>query len=133
MNLLEKFTTLRLEPTESIVDYLTRAEYVSKQLVLAGEKVSENRLTSIVLKGLPSEHDSLKTVHDFSKDKATFAEVMNAIKNFESSCNLQTATDSNKIVALFSKGTAAKSSSRKPEKLTGKCSCCSKSGHEQAT
>ena len=68
MNLLEKFTTLRLEPTESMVDYLTRAEYVSKQLELAGEKVSENMLTSIVLKGLPSEYDYFKTVHDFSKD-----------------------------------------------------------------
>ena len=39
MNLLEKFTTLRLEPTDSIIDYLTRAEYVSEQLELAGENV----------------------------------------------------------------------------------------------
>ena len=60
MNLLEKFTTLRLEPTESMVDYLTRAEYVSKQLELAGEKVPENMLTSIVLRGSPSEYDNFK-------------------------------------------------------------------------
>ena len=46
MNLLEKFTTLRLEPTKSMVDYLTRAEYVSKKLELACEKVSENMLSS---------------------------------------------------------------------------------------
>ena len=56
MNLLEKFTTLRLEPTESMVDYLTRAVYVSRQLELARGKVSENMLTSIVLKSLPSEY-----------------------------------------------------------------------------
>ena len=56
MNLLEKFTTLRLESTESMVDYLIRAEYVSRQLELARVKVSENMLTSIVLKSLPSEY-----------------------------------------------------------------------------
>ena len=48
MNLFEKSTTLRLEPTESMFDYLARAEYVSKQLELAGEKVSEIMLPSIV-------------------------------------------------------------------------------------
>ena len=51
--LQEKYTHLRLEPTESMLD-LTRAEYVSKQLEFAGEKNSENLLTSIVLEGLPS-------------------------------------------------------------------------------
>ena len=91
-------TTLRLEPTESMVDYLTRAEYVSKQLEIAGEKFSENMLTSIVLKGLPSEYDYFKTVDDFSKDKASFAEVKKALKKFESSRNLQTATASNENV-----------------------------------
>ena len=70
----------RLEPTDSMVDYLTRAEHVSKQLELAGEKVSENMLTSIVLKGLPSDYDYFKTVHNFSKDKASFAEVKKALK-----------------------------------------------------
>ena len=133
MNLLEKFTTLRLEPTESMVDYLTRAEYVSKQLELTGEKTSENILTSIVLKGWPSEYDYFKTVHDFSKDKASFAEVKKAFKNFESSRNLQIATASNENVPLLSKGTVAKSSARKLEKFTEKCRCCGKSGDKQAT
>ena len=133
MNLLEKFTALRLEPTESMVDYLIRAEYVSKQLVLAGEKVSENMLTSLVLKGLPSGFDYFKNVHDCSKDKAFFAEVKKAIKIFESSRNPQTTTANNENVALLSDGTAAKSSSRKPENFTGKCRRCGKSGHKQAT
>ena len=55
MNLLEKFTTLRQEQCEGMVEYLTRAEYASKQIELAGEKVSEDMLTPIVLKGLPQE------------------------------------------------------------------------------
>ena len=100
---------------------------------LAGEKVSGNMLTSIVLKGLPPEDDYFKTVHNFSKDKASFAEVKKAFKKFECSRNLQTATAANEIVALLSKGTVAKSSARKPEKFTGKCMRCGKSGHKQGS
>ena len=79
MNLLDKFSTLRLEPTESMFDYLTRAVYVSKHLELAVGKVSENIITSIVLRGLPSKYDYFKTVHEFLKDKASFAEVKKAL------------------------------------------------------
>ena len=132
MNLLDKFTTLRMNPTESMVDYLTRAEYLSKQLELAVEKVSGNMLTSIVLNGLPSEYDFYKTVHNFSKEKASFAEVKKALKNFESPRNLQNATASNENLALLSKGTVARSSARLPENFTGKCRRCCKSGLKQA-
>ena len=72
-------------------------------------------------------------MHEFSKDKASFAERKEALKNFESSRNLQFATASEDNVALLSKGTVAKSSARKPEKFTGKCTRCGKSGHIQAT
>ena len=47
-------------------------------------------------------------MHDFSKDKAAFAEVKKAIKKVEISRNLQTATANNESVALLSKGTTAK-------------------------
>ena len=108
---------------------------MSKQLELASEKVSENVLTSIVLRCLPSEYDYFKTVHDLLKDKASFAEVKKVLKHFESSRNLrlQTATASNENVAFLSKGTYAKCSARKSEKFTGKCRSCGNSGHEQAT
>ena len=133
LNQLEKFTTLRVDPTESMVDYLTRAQCVSDQLELVGEKVSETMLTSIILMGLPFEFDYFKTVHDFSKDKASFAVVRKALKNFESSLNLQTATASNGNMALLSKGTVAKRSARKPEKFTGNCRRFGRSGHKQDT
>ena len=84
-----------------MIDYLTRAEYVSKQLELANEKISENMLTSIVLQGLSSEYDYFKTVHAFSKDKASLAKVKKALKKFESSRYLQTATASHENVALL--------------------------------
>ena len=133
MNLLEKFTTLRLDPTESMVDYLIRAENVSTQLELAGGKVSEHMLISIVLQVLPSEYDYFETVHNFSNIKAPFAEVKKALKTFQSSHNLQTSTASNENVASLSKGTTEKSSSRKPENLTGECRRCGERGHKQAS
>ena len=51
-----------------------------------------------------------------------------AFKIFENYRNLQTTTAGNENVSLLSKGTAAK-----PEKFTGKCRHCGKSGHKQAT
>ena len=102
MNLMEKFTTLRLENSEVVVDYLTRAEYVSTQLELAGQTVTENMIRSIVLKGLPRY---FKTLHNFSKDKATFAaDVEKGSKFFENSrndCGAWTSSTSENA-ALFS-------------------------------
>ena len=43
MNLLQMFTTLGLEPSEVMMVYLTRAEYVSRQIKLVGEKSSKER------------------------------------------------------------------------------------------
>ena len=72
-------------------------------------------------------------MHDFSKDKASLAEVKKALTNFENSRNLQTATASKDNAALLSKRTVATSSAREPEKFTGKCRRCGKSEHKQAT
>ena len=106
---------------------------MSKHLELTGEKNSENMLTLLVLKSLLSEYDYFKTVHDFSKEKVYFAEVKKALKIFECSRNLKTATTSNENVALLSRGTPAKNSSRKHEKFTGECRRCFESGRKQAT
>ena len=89
---------MQMEPTESMIDYLTPAEYVSEQLELAGGKVSKT-----------------------------------GIKMLENYLKIQTMTANNENVALLSKRTAAKSSSRKPENFSGPCRRCGKSGHKQAT
>ena len=71
MNLLEKLTSLSLKPTEEMTDYLIRAETLSSSLV-AGEKISEKLLVSVVLKGLPDGYEYFNTVHDFSKTLTPF-------------------------------------------------------------
>ena len=67
MNLLEQLTSLSLKPTEEMTDYLIRAETLSSSLEVAGEKISEKLLVSVVLKGLPDSYEYFKTVHDFQK------------------------------------------------------------------
>ena len=64
MNLLEQLTSLSLNPSEEMTDYLIRAETLSSSLEVAGEKISEKLLVSVVLKGLP---DSFEYFHNFSK------------------------------------------------------------------
>ena len=67
MNLLEQLTSLPLKPAEEITDYLIRAETLSSSLEVAGEKISEKLLVSVVLKGLPDSYEYFRTVHDFQK------------------------------------------------------------------
>ena len=62
----------------------------------------------MVLKGSLQEYHYFKTVHDFPKDKATFAEVKTALKIFANSRNCSGASTSttSENVALFFTGVA---------------------------
>ena len=51
MNMVEQLTSLLLKLTEDMTDYLIRAETLSSSLEVAGEKISEKLLVSVVLKG----------------------------------------------------------------------------------
>ena len=80
MNLLEQLTSLSLKPTEEMTDYLIRAETLSSSSEVAGEKISEKLLVSVVLKGLPDSYEYFKTVHDFSKTPTPFCDLKKALK-----------------------------------------------------
>ena len=72
MNLLEQLTSLSLKPTEEMTDNLIRADTLSSSLEVAGEKISEKLLVSVVPKGLLDSYEYLKRVHDFSKTPTPF-------------------------------------------------------------
>ena len=67
MNLLEQLTSLSLKPTEEMTDYLIRAETLSSSLEVAGEKISEKLLVSVVLKGFPIAMSNLRRCTIFQK------------------------------------------------------------------
>ena len=89
MKLLEELTSLSLKPTEEMTDYLIRAETLSSSLEVAGEKISEKLLVSVVLKCSPDSYEYFQTVHDFSKTPTPFFDLKKALKNFADSQKLK--------------------------------------------
>ena len=129
MNLLEQLTSLSLKPSEEMTDYLIRAETLSSSLEVAGEKISEKLLVSVVLKGLPDSYEYFKTVHDFSSTRTPFSYLKKALKNFADSQKLKdcgTTSTSKPEAALF----ASRSNGKK---FSGKCFRCNKIGHLKST
>ena len=125
MNLLEQLMSVSLKPTEEMTDYPLRAETLSSSLEVAGEKISEKLLVSVVVKGLSDSYEYLKTVHDFSKTPSPFSDSKKALKNFADSQKLKDCCKSSNI-----ESEAALFVSRDNSKISSdKCSCCNKSGH----
>ena len=125
MNLLEQRTSLSLNPSEEITDYLIRAETLSSSLEVAGQKISEKLLVSVVLKGLPDSYEYFRTGHDFSSSRTPFSDLKKALKNFADSQKLKdcgTTSNSKSEAALF----ASRGNGRK---FSGKCFRCNKIGH----
>ena len=68
----------RVEPSEEMTDYLIRAETLSSSLEVAGEKISEKLLVSVVFKCLPDSYEYFKTLHDFSSTRTPFSDLKKA-------------------------------------------------------
>ena len=129
MKLLEQLTSLSLKPTEEMTDYLIRAETLSSSLEVAGEKISDKLLVSVVLKGLPDSYEYFKTVHDFSKTPTPFSDLKKALKNFADSQKLKDCGNSSNTkseAALFVWRDNSKN-------FSGKCFRCNKSGHMKSS
>ena len=129
MNLLEQLTSLSLKPTEEVTDYLIRVETLSSSIEVAGEKISEKLLVSIVLKGLPDSCEYFQTVHGFSKAPTPFSDLKKALKDFEDSQKLKDCGN-----LITTKSEAALFVLRdNSKKVSGKCFRCNKSGHMKSS
>ena len=69
--LIAQLTSLKKTSSESIVDYLTRADDMQYNLTLVNEGISEKMFVSIILKGLPKEYENFATLVKYSKDEKT--------------------------------------------------------------
>ena len=114
--LLNKLTNLKLDSSESIRDYLVRAEELQLNLSEVNENVSDQMLCSVVLKGLPQQFANFVTVFKFSHELKSFLDLKRDLLNFDSESNL--------------KGTDQGSSSHFSKDV--KCFKCGKFGHKQA-
>ena len=74
ISLYTELTSLRRLESESITDYIIRAENISNALKEAGEVISDRLLIAMVLKGLPPNFKSFTMVITQKKETLTFSE-----------------------------------------------------------
>ena len=99
-----------------MIDYLTKAEGFKLDRVEAGEVVSYARFTAMILKGLPSDFDSVVAVLNFGTAKE-YHEMKQDLDNFAATRGLCASSETSM--------TAFHSAGRKPPK----CFKCGKIGH----
>ena len=83
MTLYTQLTTLKKTNSETITDYILRAEKAAAALKLAGEEVSDSLLVAMSLKGLPDEYKPFITVVTQAETTYTFQKYKLAVRNFE--------------------------------------------------
>ena len=81
--LYTELTTLKMGQTETVTDYVIRAETAANALKMAGETISDSLLIAMVLKGLTEEFETFVTVIGQQKQPGTFAEFKIALRNCE--------------------------------------------------
>ena len=82
-HLIKKLTSHRKESSETVIEYITRAEDLQYNLKQIGEAVSEQMFISILLKGLPKEYKTFVTMAKFSEDRKDLEEIKRDLVNFE--------------------------------------------------
>ena len=115
-SLMTRLTGLKMTSGEKVTDYLTKAEELKLYLAEAGEVVSEALFTSMILKVLPSDFDSVVAVLNFGTAKGYY-EIKQALVNFAATRGLCVSSETSM--------TAFHSARRKPQK----CFKCGKMGH----
>ena len=83
ISLYTELTSLVKRQSESVTDYLLRAENASTALNDAGETVSDGLLVAMVLKGLPSHFKSFVAVITQSDKTWTFKELKSSLRDYE--------------------------------------------------
>ena len=115
--------------SESVTDYIIRAETAASQLRDAGENISDGLLVAMVLKGLPKDFHSFITVIT-QENEMTFQTFKVRLRNFEDTVKMsenepETETATGAIMNIRDKPTWAKPNG----KFNGKCFKCDKVGH----
>ena len=83
ITLYNQLTSLNKFSTESITDYINKAEKSATALNTAGENVSDALLIAMVLKGLPGEYRAFVAIITQSEPSNNFQKLKQALRNFE--------------------------------------------------
>lgn len=127
--LYTELTSLRKSSSESVTDYVIKAETAATALRNAGETISDGLLVSMVLKGLPDDYKPFIVVITQSEKQMIFAEFKAALRNFEDTEKARSdENDDSAVMKAMSKSLPV----HKMKKSTGNITCfaCGQQGHK---
>ena len=151
ITLYTELTSLMKLASESVTDYIIRAEKITTALRDAGEIVSDGLLVAMVLKGLSDEFSSFVVVTTQNEAQQTdFAKFKMALRNFEDTEKSRSGNDSrsgneNSVMKTSFGGRGggkgnfggnynrANNNSSNFDRKKGNCYSCGYSGHESRT
>lgn len=82
LSLYEELTTLLMGDNEDVTDYIIRAERAATGLRTAGEKISDNLIIAMLLKGLPESFKPFAVVHTQLDKVKTLTEFKAQLHNY---------------------------------------------------
>ena len=85
ISLYTELTSLRMKDSESVTDYILRAESSATSLKSAGETISDSLLIAMVLKGLPEQFTAFSTVVMQKDKEPKFTEFKSLLRSYEES------------------------------------------------
>ena len=145
ITLYNQLTTLLKRESESVTDYMIRAEKAASALRAADEQVSDALLIAMTLKGLPDEYKAFVAITTQSETVDTFQKFRQALRNFDEtertrSTKAKSSNDSvmksksgrgSKPITCFNCGIAGHKSvdCRRPPREKKWCSFCKSSNH----
>ena len=119
--LYTELTTLNKGTEESTTDYLIRAEAAAAALKNSGETVGDSLLIAMILKGLPSNFNTFKTVTTQKDPQPTFQQFKVSLRAFEESEHSSVKAES--VLKVEAPGM-----SKRSHQIT--CYFCKKIGHK---
>ena len=134
ISLYTELTSLHKSSTESVTDYVIKAETAATALRNAGETISDGLLIAMVLKGLPANYKPFVVVITQSEKQMSFTEFKVALRNFEDTEKARTDDDDESVVMKTSSTPFHKTNNHvgKTGNPTGNITCfaCGQRGHK---
>ena len=125
--LYTELTSLKKVSSESITDYILKAEKVATALRNADEVISDGLLIAMVLKGLSAEYKPFVVVITQSDRDQTFTDFKVALRSFEDTEKAYTGDDESVVMKTVDKP-ALKAKNKQSGNI--KCYACGQPGHK---
>ena len=131
--LYTELTSLQKMSSESVTDYVIRAETSITALRNAGEVLSDGLLLAMILKGLPESFKPFSIFVTQSDETLSFAEFKTKLRSYENTESMRTAAADDNVMgarAHLRRAAPAGASARSTESGDIVCFRCGQRGHK---